>query len=103
MSPHGNICCDRVQRSAGPQNVQAVHFRPSTPYPRYIFGPGIGVSAPCPMPPRATVTIWTAPQAGRFTIRGPSAIGPWTYRDTSGPYPVFRSGSIGTGQSLGLT
>jgi hypothetical protein len=97
MNPQGNICCDpRYKPSPGPLNVQQVHFRPAKPYPGYIFGPGIGVLAPQPVPPRATVTIPVPPQAGRFTIRGPSATGPWTYRDTSGSYPIFRSGGIGT-------
>jgi hypothetical protein len=99
MKTHGNICCDpRYKPARGPQNVAQVHFRPSAPYPGYILGPGTGVSAPQPLPPRALQTLATPPQAGRFGIKGPSATGPWTYRDTSGTYPIFRTGSIGTGQ-----
>jgi hypothetical protein len=52
--------------------------------------------------PRATVTLST-PAYRLRPIAGPSATGPWTYRDTQGAYPVFRAGGVGTGQSLGLT
>jgi hypothetical protein len=82
MSPHGNICCD----------------------PRYkVVRTPKTLPSPPSAPPRAILTLATPTQAGRFTIKGPSATGPWTYRDASGAAPLFRSGGIGTGQSLGLT
>jgi Concanavalin A-like lectin/glucanases superfamily len=98
ISPHGNICCDPAYRPLrGPQNVCQVHFRPARPYPGYILGPGIGVSVPKAEPPRATVTV-AAPAYRLRPIAGPSATGPWTYRDTQGSYPIFRSGAVGTGE-----
>jgi hypothetical protein len=96
MSAHGNFCCDSAYPPLrGPQNVAQVHFRPSAPYPRIVWVKS-QEAYPYPLPPLEVRKISSPTQAGRFTIRGPSSTGPWTYRDTSGLYPIFRAGGIGT-------
>ena len=69
---------DRVQRPyQGPQNVQQVHCRPSAPYPGRVLGPGTeGLRA---MPPYVVRQVYPPTQGGRFTSRGPSCTGPFTY------------------------
>jgi hypothetical protein len=98
MSPHGNICCDRGDSPIrGPQTLQQVHFRPATPYPRIILGPS-QESYPYPLPPLQVRKVSSPTQAGRFTIQGPSATGPWTYRGRWN----FGTGAGGRGENLGL-
>jgi hypothetical protein len=60
----------------------------------------LNLPAPRQGPPRATMTSLRPTQGGRFTIRGPSATGPFTYR---GPWN-FVTGGVGShGQGFGLT
>jgi hypothetical protein len=100
MSPHGNICCDPAYSPLrDPQTLQQVHFRPGAPYPRIVLIVG-KEPYPYPLPPPEVRKVSSPTQAGRFTIRGPSATGPWTYR---GPWN-FAHGTIGSGgQAAGLT
>jgi hypothetical protein len=80
MNPHGNICCDPAYPPLqGPQNLQQAHFRPAKPYPR-IIRIVAREPYPYPLPPPEVRKVYPPTQAGRFTIRGPSATGPFTVR-----------------------
>lgn len=84
-APGAILCVDRYQKT---------WKTPGTPArPRYG-------------PPRATVTMSTPPQAGRFLCAGPSSTGPFTVVSHRGiiwggsePWGVS---STGAGQNLGL-
>jgi hypothetical protein len=78
------------QRNAQGAIICADHYHKSLRVVPRVPGPKWG---PC----RATVTLSTPTQAGRFTIRGPSTTGPWTYGDRTGLYLVFKTGTGGSG------
>jgi hypothetical protein len=63
---------------------------------------------PGQLPPRAICTVLKATQAGRFTVQGPSATGPFTVIDARGEYwgrgPWVGVGSLGaSGHNHGVT
>jgi hypothetical protein len=85
-APGAILCVDRYQKSFRPLQ------RPASP--RYG-------------PPRATVTLTTPTQQGRFTVAGPSSGGPFTHGTQEGicwggSAPFYSTGSGGPGQNLGL-
>ena len=76
------MCVDRVKRpQPGPQNVQQVHFRPSSPYPTYVRGPGGDPLVP--MPRAWTQKVGKVPYNLR-AMAFPSTSGPWNTRITGG-------------------
>lgn len=69
---------DRVQRPTPLiQNLQRGHFRPSSPYPSWVIGPG---GEPVkPMPCIIRPPVGKPPYSIAKGIRGPSTMGPVTY------------------------
>jgi hypothetical protein len=99
----------------GPSTTKATHHqvpvpvfsRPSRPYPSVVLGlssepyPGSG------MIPAQIRKIYPPLQGGRFTVKGPSAAGPFTfmgsYNPATGDALGWTSSLGGTGHSSGLT
>jgi hypothetical protein len=96
----GNICCDGPRKRRPLANVAHVHFRPALPYPLKVLGPGGEPYGPVMTLGRRQVFPPT--QAGRFTCKGPSCTGPFTYFVSWDPWigdENFGSGAFKGGSS----
>jgi hypothetical protein len=83
-APGALLCVDHYHKS--------LRIRQRVPEPKW---------GPC----RATQTVMIAPQAGRFTICGPSTVGPWTrfsHWDEKGTDEYSTTGLGGSGHNYGL-
>jgi len=93
----GNICCDPFKkRSSGPLALQATHYRPSAPYPRIVLAHLLD-AYPYPLPPLEKRQVYPPTQGGKFTLKGPSHTGPFTYFVAFDPWigdVSFGSGSF---------
>jgi len=74
-------------------------------YKKTWKGPGSPIR-PIQLPP-SPIGRGAPTQAGRFTVKGPSSTGPFTYGTQrgimwGGEAPVYSAGSGGPGQNLGL-